>query len=69
MKVHTLISLLIIGGSSSPVLGQTHSNSKTTLLEGNKTNPVTCTEMFNDLFSDAAKDLDIDRGMHKDCQC
>ena len=50
--------------------GKTHSNSKITLLEGIgiiKNPAAGADEIFNNFFSDAVKDLDIDRGMHVDC--
>ena len=48
---------------------KTPSNSKITLLEGNEiiSNPANCAEVFNNFFSDAVNDLDIDRSLHKEC--
>ena len=39
------------------------------LSEGNEiiSNPETCAEIFNNFFSDAVKDLDIDRNLHIEC--
>ena len=45
---------------------KTPTNNKITLSEGNEiiSNPSTCAEIFNNFFSDAVKDLDIDRSKH-----
>ena len=44
-------------------------NSNIILSEGNEiiSNPETCAEIFNNCFSDAVEDLDIDRTLHIDC--
>ena len=49
-------------------LVKTRSISKIMLSECEEiiTDPATCSEMFNNFFSDAVEDLDIDRGMHVD---
>ena len=43
--------------------------SNITLSEGNEiiNNPATCAEIFNNFFSDAVENLDIDRTLHVDC--
>ena len=45
---------------------KTPSNSKITLLEDNEiiSNPAICADIFNNFFSDAVNDLDINRGLH-----
>ena len=47
---------------------KTPRNSNIILSEGNEiiSNPETCAEIFNNFFSDAVKDLDIDRTLHID---
>ena len=48
---------------------KTPRNSKILLSEGNEiiSNPATCAEIFNNFFSDAVDDLEIDRSLHIDC--
>ena len=48
---------------------KTPRNSKILLSEGNEIirNPATCAEIFNNFFSDAVDDLEIDRSLHIDC--
>ena len=43
--------------------------SNITLSEGNEiiSNPATCAEIFNNFFSNAVENLDIDRTLHVDC--
>ena len=48
---------------------KTPRNSKILLSEGNEiiSNPATCAEIFNNFFSDAVDDSEIDRSLHIDC--
>ena len=48
---------------------KTPRNSKILHSDGNEiiSNPATCAEIFNNFFSDAVDDLEIDRSLHIDC--
>ena len=73
MNIWTILLFLTIGNFGSMwtffFWDKTPRNSNIILSQGNEiiSNPETCADIFNNFFSDAVEDLDIDRALHIDC--